>query len=81
MMLLDLASNRPGDRRWDTFRFSTGALYTTSVAPFDATLSQWMYNSYGFTPAMTSFAWSQIFCLGVFFRLFAWLALVYKEIK
>jgi ABC-type multidrug transport system ATPase subunit len=56
------------------------ALYTTSVAPFKATLTPWMFNVYGFSPSMSSFAWTQLFCLGVFMRLLAWLALVSKEV-
>jgi ABC-type multidrug transport system ATPase subunit len=56
------------------------ALYTTSVLPLNAILTPWMSNVYGFDAATSSFAWTQLFCLGVFMRLLAWLALVTKEV-
>ncbi len=55
------------------------AFYTVSVEPFNAVLTPWMQNAYGFSPANQSFAWNQLFCLGLFMRLLAWLALVFKE--
>jgi hypothetical protein len=55
------------------------ALYTTSVDPFNATLTPWMSNVYGYYPETASFSWAQLFCLGIFMRLLAWLALVSKE--
>ncbi len=54
--------------------------YTMSVEPYNATRTTWMTNVYGFSPGMQSFAWNQLFCLGVFMRLLGWLALVYKEV-
>jgi hypothetical protein len=55
------------------------AFYTLSVEPFNAVLTPWMQNVYGFSPANQSFAWNQLFCLGLFMRMLAWLALVFKE--
>jgi hypothetical protein len=60
--------------------WSSVAFYTTSVQGFNAVLTPWMVNVYGFTPDEMSFAWAQLFCLGVFMRLLAWMSLVFKEV-
>jgi hypothetical protein len=59
--------------------WSSVAFYTTSVQGFNAVLTPWMSNVYGFRPDNMSFAWAQTFCLGVFMRLLAWMSLVLKE--
>jgi hypothetical protein len=56
------------------------AFYTMSVAPYNATLTPWMFNAYGFSPSIETFAWTQMVCLGICIRLLAWLALVTKEL-
>lgn len=55
------------------------AFYTTSLVPFNATLTPWMSIVYQVQPSVQNFAWVQVLVYGIVFRLFAWLALVYKE--
>jgi hypothetical protein len=59
--------------------WSSQVFYVTSVAPFNATLTPWMQNAYAVNPNILNFAWVQVLIYGLWFRLVAWLALVYKE--
>lgn len=59
--------------------WSSVAFYTTSVQGFNAVLTPWMKNVYGFIPENQAFAWAQLFCLGVFMRSLAWMSLVLQE--